>query len=193
MIRPLPRLLLSFLLTGYGAVTLTSCGGDAVRGEGTHEQRPKWVDQGGAAFKGDKNVYGVGLASNISSISLRRSTADAQARAELAKVFQTRVQNLIKNYDASTSDGNSEAAEAHRQEATRVFTEMELSGVEVVDRFFDLDQNTQYSLARLDPAAFDAQLDQMEKLSARAKGIIRDNARRAFDEVEAESEKRAAQ
>ena len=38
-----------------------------------------------------------------------------------------------------------------------------------------------------------AQLDQMEKLSARAKDIIRDNAKRAFDEVDAESEKRAAQ
>jgi ribosomal protein S20 len=181
-----------FLTLGASAA-LTACGGDQVRGEGTHADRPKWVDMGGAAFKSDKRVYGVGVASNISSISLRRSTADAQARAELAKIFQSRVQNLIKNYEASTGDGDKEAAEAHRQEATKIFTEMELSGVEVVDRFFDLDQNTQYSLARLDPAAFDAQLDQMEKLSARAKGIIRDNARRAFDEVDAESEKRAAQ
>ena len=103
------------------------------------------------------------------------------------------MQNLIKNYEASTNDGDKEAAEAHRQEATKLFTEMELAGVEITDRFFDTDQNTQYALARLDPAAFSAQLDQMEKLSGRAKEIIRNNALRAFDEVDAESAARKEQ
>ncbi len=70
---------------------------------------------------------------------------------------------------------------------------MELAGVEIVDRFFDTEQDTQYALARLDPAAFAAQLDQMDKLSARAKEIIRFNAKKAFDEVDAESAKRAAE
>jgi ribosomal protein S20 len=150
------------------------------------------VDRGAAAMK-DKAMYGVGVASKISSVSLRRSTADAQARAELAKIFSSKVQNLIKNYEASTNDGDKEAAEAHRQEATKVFTEMELAGVEVVDRFFDMEQDTQYALARLDPTAFSAQLDQMEKLSARAKEIIRANAGRAFDELNEESDRRKAE
>jgi len=169
---------------------LTACGGAQTEGE--HDDRPAWVDRGGAAMK-DKAVYGVGVASKISSVSLRRSTADAQARAELAKIFTSRVQNLVKNYEASTNDGDKEAAEAHRQEATKVFTEMELAGVEIVDRFFDTEQDTQYALARLDPAAFAAQLDQMDKLSARAKEIIRFNAKKAFDEVDDESAKRAAE
>lgn len=172
-------------------LTLVACGG-AAQSEGQHDDRPEWVDRGGTAMK-DKAVYGVGVASNISSVSLRRSTADAQARAELAKIFTSRVQNLIKNYEASTNDGDKEAAEAHRQEATKLFTEMELAGVEITDRFFDTDQNTQYALARLDPAAFSAQLDQMEKLSGRAKEIIRNNALRAFDEVDAESAARKEQ
>ena len=188
-----PRLALCMFLTLGASAALTACGGDQVRGEGAHADRPTWVDMGGAAFKGDKRVYGVGVASNISSISLRRSTADAQARAELAKIFQSRVQNLIKNYEASTGDGDKEAAEAHRQEATKIFTEMELSGVEVVDRFFDTEQSTQYALARLDPEAFSAQLDQMDRLSARAKEVIRANAKRAFDEIDAESAKRNAE
>ena len=185
------RLCLAIGLSLAPAAVLTACGG-ATRGEGKHDDRPKWVDQGGAAQK-DKAVYGVGVASNISSISLRRSTADAQARAELAKIFQSRVQNLIKNYEASTNDGEKEAAEAHRQEATKIFTEMDLSGVEVIDRFFDTEQNTQYALARLDAQGFSAQLDQMEKLSARTKQIIRDNAQKAFDEVDAESAARKDQ
>lgn len=172
-------------------LALGACGGGA-QSEGKHDDRPEWVDRGGTAMK-DKAVYGVGVASNISSVSLRRSTADAQARAELAKIFTSKVQNLIKNYEASTNDGDKESAEAHRQEATKLFTEMELAGVEVIDRFFDTEQNTQYALARLDPAAFDAQLDQMEKLSSRAKEIIRNNAKRAFDEVDEESARRKAE
>lgn len=183
---------LSLALALGATAVAVGCGGDQIKGEGSHDDRPKWVDAGGAAFK-DKAFYGVGVASNISSVGLRRSTADAQARAELAKIFTSRVQNLIKNYEASTTDGAKEAAEAHRQEATKVFTEMELSGVEIVDRFFDLDQKTQYSLARLDPDAFEAQLDRLDRLGGRAKEIIRDNARKAFQEIDAESARRAAQ
>ncbi|MBU1431928.1 hypothetical protein KKF91_15410 [Myxococcota bacterium] len=172
------------------ALLIFGCGGDQIRGEGKHEDRPAWVDQGAAARK-DKAFYGVGVASNIRSVGLRRSTADAQARAELSKVFTSRVQNLIKNYEASTTDNDRESGEAHRQEATKVFTEMELSGVNVVDRFFDQEQNTQYSLARLDPETFESQLDRMDKLNQRAKEIIRSNAKRAFEELDEMSKARA--
>lgn len=176
-----------------GGFTLTGCGSDQLQKDGYSDgKRPAWVDKGSAAFR-DKAFYGVGVASNISSISLRRSTADAQARAELAKVFTSRVQNLMKNYEASTSDGEREAAEAHRQEATKIFTEMELTGVNITDRFFDLETNTQYSLARIDPEAFEGQLERMAALSKRAKEIIRDNAQRAFEEIDAESARRAEQ
>ncbi len=186
-LRIVPALLFAL---AAGGMTV-ACGGDQIKGEGSHDDRPKWVDAGGSAFK-DKAFYGVGVASNISSVGLRRSTADAQARAELAKIFTSRVLNLVKNYEGSTNDGSKEAAEAHRQEATKVFTEMELAGVEIVDRFFDLEQKTQYSLARLDPDAFEGQLERLDRLGARSKEIIRANARKAFDELDAESARRAA-
>lgn len=172
-------------LFGVAALLVAGCGGDQVK-EG---KRPAWVDQGGAVIK-DGALYGVGAAGNITSISLRRSTADAQARAELAKIFKTNVKNLVKNYEASTSDGDREAAEMHREEATKAFTEMDLIGVQIVDRYFDPAENVQYSLARLDAEGFEKQLDQMKNLSARAKEIIRANARRAFDELDAESARR---
>ncbi len=177
---------LSFVaLTG---TFLVACGGDQIKGEGSHEDRPKWIDQGGVGMDdAEKSVYAVGVASNISDIGLRRSTADASARTEVAKIFSSRVQNLLKDYKASTNDGDKESAESHRQEATKVFTEMELAGVTIVDRYFDLDQNAQYALARLDANAFEVQIEQMATLSKRAKEIIRLNARRAFTEVDDES------
>lgn len=179
--------LLAFLGLGSG---LVGCGSDQIKHQGGTANAPQWVNRGAAAFE-DKAFYGVGVASNITSISLRRSTADAQARAELAKVFTSRVQNLLKNYEASTGNGEREAAEAHRQEATKVFTEMELTGVEIIDRYYDMEQATQYALARLEPEAFEGQLDRLERLGGRAKEIIRENARKAFQEIDAESAKRA--
>ncbi|MEZ4475621.1 MAG: hypothetical protein R3F60_33455 [bacterium] len=189
--KSLKSMMLLGFLVGGGAFT-TGCGGDQIKHQGGTANSPQWVNQGAAAFK-DKAFYGVGVASNISSISLRRSTADAQARAELARVFTSRVQNLLKNYEASTGDGDKEAAEAHRQEATKVFTEMELTGVEIVDRYYDMEQASQYALARLEPEAFEGQLDRLDRLSARAREVIRANARKAFQELDEESAKRAAQ
>ncbi len=182
----------SFLaLTG---VFLIACGGDQIKGEGRHDERPSWIDRGGVGMDDAKQaVYAVGVASNISDIGLRRSTADASARTEVAKIFSSRVQNLLKDYKASTNDGEKESAEAHREEATKVFTEMELAGVTIVNRFYDLDQNAQYALARLDANAFEAQIEQMATLSKRAKEIIRLNARRAFNAVDEESARRAEQ
>ncbi|MCA9525050.1 MAG: LPP20 family lipoprotein [Myxococcales bacterium] len=187
----LKQMMLLGFLVGGGLATV-GCGGDQIKHQGGTDNAPQWVNQGAAAFK-DKAFYGVGVASGISSISLRRSTADAQARAELARVFTSKVQNLLKNYEASTGDGDKEAAEAHRQEATKVFTEMELTGVEIIDRYYDLEQASQYALARLEPEAFEGQLDRLDRLSTRAKEVIRENARKAFQELDAESAKRAAQ
>ncbi len=182
------RIILALALALGGGLVLTACGGDQIKGEGKTSDRPGWVDKGRAAMP-DKAFYGVGVASNITDIGLRRSTADAQARTELAKVFSTRVQDLLKTYRASTTDGDKEAAEAHRQQATKVFTEMELSGVEIVDRFFDLQASAQFSLARLDAKAFDTQLEGMAALNKRAKDAIKASAAKAFAEIDEESAK----
>ncbi|MEZ4468523.1 MAG: hypothetical protein R3F43_29815 [bacterium] len=147
---------------------------------------------GAAAFK-DKAFYGVGVASNISSISLRRSTADAQARAELARVFTSRVQNLLKNYEASTGDGDKGGRRGPPAGGHQGLHRDGADGVEIVDRYYDMEQASQYALARLEPEAFEGQLDRLDRLSAWAREVIRANARKAFQELDEESAKRAAQ
>ena len=181
------RIQMITLLASIALFAAAGCGGGQAH-EGGSDGTPGWVNQGGGAMS-DKAFYGVGVAQGVSSISLRRSTADASARTELAKVFTTKVKNMIKSYEASTNDGEKEAYEAHRQEATKAFTEMELTGAQIVDRYYDNEQGVQYSLARLDPDAFEAQLDRMAKLSSRAKQIIRANAQKAFEELDAESDR----
>lgn len=186
--RSLARALLTCATLG-GALVATGCGGDQVKT--SQNGGPAWIDKGAAAFN-DGKFYGVGVDTGTTNISLRRSAADAKARAELSKQFSTKVKNLIKTYDASTQDESREAGESHRQEATKAFSEMELTGTTICERFYDKEARAQYSLACMDPAAFGNQLDQMKQLSARAKQIIRANAEQAFKELDAESE-RAAQ
>lgn len=167
-----------------GAFIATGCGGDQVNT--SQNGGPAWIDKGALAFK-DNKFYGVGVDTGTTNISLRRSAADAKARSELSKQFSTKVKNLIKTYDASTQDESREAGESHRQEATKAFSEMELTGTTICDRFYDKEMRAQYSLACMDPEAFGNQLDQMKQLSARAKQIIRANADKAFKELDQES------
>jgi hypothetical protein len=180
------RKIATALALGTGLL-VAGCGGDQVKVDGG-PNGPAWINKGANAFD-DGKFYGVGVDTGTSNVSLRRSAADAKARAELAKQFSTKIKALIKTYDASTQDSDAEAAESHRQEAIKAFTQMDISGAQICDRFYSKDDRTQFSLACLDPDQFGAQLDQMKQLSGRAKQIIRANADKAFRELDAEAEK----
>jgi hypothetical protein len=150
--------------------------------------RPKWIDQGGGFFSGDrgKAFYGVGVASNISSPSLQRSVAETQARADIARVFKSKIENLVKVYTRSISGGpgNRESPEQFAQETTRAFTSMELSGATVIDHYFDPRQKALYALAILDAEAFKTQLENLNELSEQTRQIIQENADKAFEELD---------
>jgi len=180
------------------AIVLTigfvGCGGqkEAIPTKG----RPGWIDKGGGFFTGDRGraFYGVGAASNISTVSLRRNTADAQARVDLARAFKTRIENLVKIYTASTVGGviPRESTEQDIIEVTKAFTKMDLSGAQIIDRYYDVQEKTQYALAMLDANTFKDQITQMKELSQQAQEAIRANAEAAFEELEQEVTKEKA-
>lgn len=179
-----------FAATGM-VILMAGCGGS--RQLTPTEGRPKWINQGAGFFKGDKGkaFYGVGAASNMSSPSLRRNVADAQARADLARVFKTKIQNLVKVYSQSIGGGieNRESPEQFAQETTKAFTSMELSGAQIVNRYYDQKERTEYSLAMLDVTAFKGQVEQMRELSREMQELIKENADKAFEELEQEEQK----
>jgi len=156
--------------------------------------RPGWADKGSGYFTGEygKAFYGVGIASNITNISLRRSASDAQARTDLARIFSTRIEDLVKNYAKSVSAGpeGQVIEEQLVQQSTRAFTELDLSGAMIVDRYFDTAENAQYSLARLDLEMFKSQVAKLQNLSQEIKKAIEDNAEQAFNELDERVEKK---
>jgi len=174
---------------------LTACGGDKKPEMSTqvlHANGPDWVNRGSGAFGGEKGriFYGVGIASGIRNVAMRRSTSDSRARAEISKTLDTYVSVLNKDYQASTTAGDmkSSSEEQHVEQALKTYSNMELSGVVIVDHWTDND-GTEYSLAQLDMESFKNNMDKMKELNAKVRDAVRANADKAFDELNAEEAK----
>lgn len=177
------------------AAVLGGCGGDnkpTPSNQVLHANGPDWVNRGSGAFGGEKGrvFYGVGIASGIRNAAMRRSTGDSRARAEIAKTLDTYVSVLNKDYMASTSAGDPTVSseEQHVEQALRTYSNMELSGVAIVDHWVDND-GTEYALSQLDMEQFKNGMDKMKELNSKVKDQVRANAEKAFDELNAEEAK----
>ncbi|MCB9557775.1 MAG: LPP20 family lipoprotein [Deltaproteobacteria bacterium] len=155
---------------------------------------PRWVQKGSGAFDGPhgKAFYGVGLVQGIQNPSLRRQTADNRARGEIAKIFDTYIAAMMKDYQRSTTAGNFQAS-AEEQDvisAQKTVTEVTLRGVEIRDHWIDPQNGALYALAVLDMNAIGKGLDDAKQLDPRVRDYVRDNARKAFEDLDAELSKR---
>jgi hypothetical protein len=175
---------------------LVACGGEKkpeMSNQVLHANAPDWVNRGSGAFGGEKGklFYGVGIASRIPNASLRRQTADARARSEIVKTLNTYVAVLNKDYQASTTAGDMSSSndEQHVEQTLKTYSQMDLSGVLIVDHWVDND-GSEFALAQLDMDTFKSNLDKMKQLSAQVRDAVRANADRAFDELSAEEAKR---
>ncbi len=123
---------------------------------------------------------------------LARTTADNRARAELAKVFETYSASLMRDYAASTTAGDFKktSEEQNIEQAVKTFSAATLSGVVIVDHWTDPQDNTTYSLAKLDLENFKETLNKMKELNAEVRDFVRKNAEKAFEKLETEEQKR---
>ena len=157
---------------------------------------PDWVVKGSGAFGGEagKVFYGVGQVNGIKNIGLARTTADNRARAEIAKIFETYSASLMKDYQASTTAGDMSASseEQHVEQAIKTFSAATLSGVQIVDHWFNDRDGSVYALARLDLATFTDNLGKMKELNAKVRDYVRANADRVHGELEHEEKKHEA-
>ena len=70
---------------------------------------PEWVNKGSGAFKdkdGKQVFYGVGIAQGIRNRALAVTAADDRGRAEIAKIMNSYVTSLTKDYMASVTAGD---------------------------------------------------------------------------------------
>ena len=155
---------------------------------------PKWVNKGSGAFDGEhgKCFYGVGLLTGVQNEGLARGAVDNRARAEIAKMFDVYIAAMMKDYQRSTTAGDFQAS-AEEQDivsAQKTITEVTLRGVEIRDHWIDPQSGTRYALAILDFNAINKSLDDAKQLNAKVRDHVRANARRAFEDLDQELQKR---
>jgi hypothetical protein len=155
---------------------------------------PRWVNRGSGAFEGEfgKCFYGVGILTGVQNEGLARQAMDNRARGEIAKMFDLYVAAMMKDYQRSTTAGDFKAS-AEEQDivsAQKTITEVTLRGVEIRDHYIDPQNGTRYALAILDLNGIMKSLDDAKELNARVRDHVRANARRAFEDMDRELQKR---
>ena len=173
---------MSLLAAAVIAVFLAGCS--------TCPSKPDWITKGGAAFPKDKKVvYGVGMAREIKSESLRRTTADNRAIVEVSKQVSVMSTSLMRDYMSSASAAESEKSrgEQYVESTVKTFSSNILSGVKIVDRWDN--GKTAYSLAELEINDLKAAADKDGELSVQAKEYIKSNAESALDKLDKEKSK----
>ncbi|NVM25697.1 MAG: hypothetical protein HWN70_07240 [Desulfobacterales bacterium] len=182
------RILCVFL--GVGILFIMGCAAKVV----APPAGPAWVNKGSGAFDVDKGkvFYGVGIASGIRNRALLRSTADNRARAEIAKILETYVAVLAKDYMASTTAGDMKASseEQHVEQALKTFSKTTLHGARIIDHWRDPADGSLFSLCELDLFAFKNALDDYKELDAKVRDHVRENAEKLHGQLEEMEKKR---
>jgi LPP20 lipoprotein len=162
---------------------------------------PDWVLKGGAGEKieGRRVLQGVGSVSGVVNPTLRRKSAGAQARNDLAATLQVYVAGLNKQYMAETTAGDfsQHDVEQRIQDTMKQVTEATLVGAQIVEYWEHPLRNEAYALARLDMEQFKdimknyaAASSQFKQLDANLREWVQKNADKAHDELNQELEKR---
>ena len=152
--------------------------------------KPDWIMKGSGAFGKDKKaLYGVGIAENIKSEALRRTTADNRAIAEISKQLSTMSTSLMRDYMSSTSATEQEktSGEQYIENTVKTFSSNTMSGVKIIDRWDN--GKVTYSLAALNIDELKSMTDHINQLSSQVRDYIKANADKAFDKLETEQSK----
>lgn len=155
---------------------------------------PEWVNKGSGAFKdaaGKQVFYGVGSVQGVRNIPLARMSADDRGRADIAKIMNSYVTTLSKDYMASTTAGDMKASSEEQMvsQTLKNFAKFTLHGSIPVDHWVDKENNIVYSLVKLDMAAIQQSLAESKDLDAKVRDYVKANAEKAFDELNAEEAK----
>lgn len=181
----------SFLFV-CGLFTFHGCASRPASGP-VAQQAPDWVNKGNGAFKdgGQAAFYGVGIAQGIRNRALSVTSSDDRARAEIAKIMDSYIAVLTKDYMASTTAGNMDKSseEQHVSQTLKNFSKFTLHGAVIIDHWKDPSDGTMFALCKLDMGAVKKTLEESKELDGKMRDYVRANAEKAFDELAAEESK----
>lgn len=142
----------SFIKTmtlAFAVLALTACGGRTnIESDLGIKGAPDWVNEGTQAVSDKKGrlIQGVGMAPAMGDFSLQKSTADARARAEIARVLSSYVESTMNDFTASA--GGQLDASVEREIKSK--TQLALSGARILGHWKNKKSGDIYAFAELD-------------------------------------------
>ena len=151
---------------------------------------PSWVLEGCSAYWGDDGgarICGVGNAKIGRSMSIARTKATSRARAEISRTLETKVKNMIKDFQEQVTDGEQEMTAEQFNETTVSLSKATLNGTSVQDSWIS-GTNELYILVSLDVEAFENSVKQMDQMSDKLRTFIEARAQKSFEQLDEEME-----
>jgi hypothetical protein len=150
---------------------------------------PDWVKKGCASYwenKEDRRICGVGSVNNTGSMSMARSAAKSRARSSIARTLQTRVESMLKDYQANTAQGDEFQDEQKIVNVSKQVTDVSLSGTRQVQSWMS-NSGTFYVMMAMDLSNFQSALDQMNDLSDDVRKAVSKRAEKNWNELDEET------
>jgi ribosomal protein S20 len=151
---------------------------------------PSWVLEGCNAYWGDDGgarLCGVGDAKIGRSMSIARTKATSRARAEISRTLETKVKNMIKDFQEQVTDGESEMTAEQFSSTTVSLSKSTLNGTSVQKTWVSSTSQL-YILVALDVESFENSVREMDEMSNRLRSFIEARAKKSFTELEEEME-----
>ncbi len=165
-----------FLLFGL----LSACGGRTnIESDLSIKGAPDWVNEGTQAVSDQKGrlIQGVGMSAALGDFSLQKSTADARARAEVARVLSSYVESTMNDFTAS-ADGKLDAS-VEREIKSK--TALALSGARILGHWKDKRTGDIYAFAELDMKEVNATLKSATEMNEGFQAYYDQKAASGFD------------
>jgi ribosomal protein S20 len=151
---------------------------------------PDWVLSGCSAYWGDDGgarICGVGNARFTGNMSITRTKATSRARAEISRTLETKVKNMVKDYQEQVTDGETEMTAEQFSSTTVSLSKATLNGTQQQDTWIS-PSNELYVLVALDVTAFENSVREMDEMSDKLRTFIESRAKKSFAELDEEME-----
>lgn len=151
---------------------------------------PNWVLEGCSAYWEDDDgarLCGVGDAKIGRSMSLARTKATSRARVEISRTLETKVKNMIKDFQEQVTDGESEMTAEQFSSTTVSLSKSTLNGTSIQQTWVSATSQL-YVLVALDIESFENSLREMDEMSSQLRSFIESRARKSFTELGKEME-----
>jgi len=151
---------------------------------------PNWVLEGCSAYWGDDGgarLCGVGDAKIGRSMSIARTKATSRGRAEISRSLETKVKNMIKDYQEQVTDGESEMTAEQFSSTTVSLSKATLNGT-TIQKTWVSQTGQLYILVALDVESFENSVREMDEMNDKLRAFIEARAKKSFTELDEQME-----